>query len=118
MSLMIVLDSTIVAVALPTIQRDLAFSPAGVAWVVNGWCSALQCGGEGPCWEGRQGPSSALNRAVLLLDVLLHDAWRCTGDGACAPRLTGRFGPRPVLLAGSPCCPPVRHRVTPAPCPG
>ncbi|MFG1608229.1 MFS transporter [Actinoplanes sp. NPDC049265] len=37
MSLMIVLDSTIVAVALPDIQRDLGFSEAGVAWVVNGY---------------------------------------------------------------------------------
>src|SRR3954453_23788301 len=37
-----------------------------------GQCSALQGGGEGPRWEGRQGPSSALSRAVLLLDVLLH----------------------------------------------
>ena len=35
-----------------------------------GQCSALQGGGEGPRWEGRQGPSSALDRAVLLLDVL------------------------------------------------
>ena len=32
--------------------------------------SGLQGGGEGPRWEGRQGPSSALDRAVLLLDVL------------------------------------------------
>ena len=37
MSLMIVLDSTIVAVAVPAIQLDLGFSPAGVAWVVNGY---------------------------------------------------------------------------------
>ena len=37
MALMIVLDSTIVAVAVPSIQRDLGFSPAGVAWVVNGY---------------------------------------------------------------------------------
>jgi hypothetical protein len=40
-------------------------------------CSALQGGGEGPRWEGRQGPSSALNRAVLLLDVLTQDTQRC-----------------------------------------
>jgi hypothetical protein len=39
-----------------------------------GQCSALQGGGEGPRWEGRQGSSSALYRAVLLLDVLTHDA--------------------------------------------
>jgi MFS family permease len=37
MSLMIVLDSTIVAVAVPAIQLDLGFTPAGVAWVVNGY---------------------------------------------------------------------------------
>ena len=37
MSLMIVLDSTIVAVAVPDIQRDLGFSAAGVAWVVNAY---------------------------------------------------------------------------------
>jgi EmrB/QacA subfamily drug resistance transporter len=36
-SLMIVLDSTIVNVALPSIKRDLGFSPASLAWVVNGY---------------------------------------------------------------------------------
>jgi EmrB/QacA subfamily drug resistance transporter len=36
-ALMIVLDSTIVAVAVPAIQSDLGFSSAGVAWVVNGY---------------------------------------------------------------------------------
>lgn len=41
MALMIVLDSTIVAVALPTIQRELGFSPAGVAWVANAYLVAF-----------------------------------------------------------------------------
>jgi EmrB/QacA subfamily drug resistance transporter len=40
-ALMIVLDSTIVAVAVPTIQRELGFSPAGVAWVVNAYLVAF-----------------------------------------------------------------------------
>ena len=35
--LMIVLDGTIVNVALPTIQEDLGFSQAELAWVVNGY---------------------------------------------------------------------------------
>jgi EmrB/QacA subfamily drug resistance transporter len=35
--LMIVLDATIVNVALPSIQDDLGFSAAGLAWVVNGY---------------------------------------------------------------------------------
>ncbi|HEY0001984.1 MAG TPA: MFS transporter, partial [Actinoplanes sp.] len=41
MSLMIVLDSTIVAVAIPEIQRDLGFSSTGVAWVVNAYLVAF-----------------------------------------------------------------------------
>src|SRR5262249_4406773 len=36
-SLMIVLDATIVNVALPAIQRDLAFTQADLAWVVNAY---------------------------------------------------------------------------------
>ena len=63
-----------------------------------GQCSALQGGGEGPRWEGRQGPGSALNRAVLLLDVLLHDAQRCPAHGPgevrARPQLVG-----PVVVA-------------------
>jgi EmrB/QacA subfamily drug resistance transporter len=35
--LMIVLDATIVNVALPSIQRDLGFSQASLAWVVNAY---------------------------------------------------------------------------------
>ncbi|MFI5959239.1 MFS transporter [Cryptosporangium sp. NPDC051539] len=35
--LLVVLDQTIVNVALPVIQDDLDFSPAGLAWVVNGY---------------------------------------------------------------------------------
>ncbi|WP_240799005.1 MFS transporter [Streptomyces sp. A0958] len=32
---MVILDGTVVNVALPSIQRDLGFSPSGLAWVVN-----------------------------------------------------------------------------------
>ena len=35
--LMIILDATIVNVALPSIQEDLGFSQAGLAWVVNAY---------------------------------------------------------------------------------
>jgi len=35
--LMVVLDTTIVNVALPSIQRGLGFSISGIAWVVNGY---------------------------------------------------------------------------------
>jgi EmrB/QacA subfamily drug resistance transporter len=39
--LMIVLDATIVNVALPTIQQDLGFSQADLAWVVNAYLIAF-----------------------------------------------------------------------------
>src|SRR6266403_1260857 len=35
--LMVVLDTTIVNVALPSIQNGLGFSIGGIAWVVNGY---------------------------------------------------------------------------------
>src|SRR6202140_474669 len=39
--LMIVLDQTIVNVALPSIKNDLGFSQAGLAWVVNAYLIAF-----------------------------------------------------------------------------
>jgi EmrB/QacA subfamily drug resistance transporter len=39
--LMIVLDNTVVNVALPSIQHDLAFSQANLAWVVNAYMIAF-----------------------------------------------------------------------------
>ena len=47
--LMIVLDTTIVNVALPSIRPDLGFSETSLAWVVNAICSpsaALLLGGR------------------------------------------------------------------------
>ncbi len=62
-------------------------------YLYAGQCSGLQAGGEGPRWEGRQGPGSALDRAVLLLDVLLRDDQRSPADGArevrTRPQLVG-----------------------------
>src|SRR3954465_10966752 len=40
---MLILDITVVNVALPRIQHDLDFSKAGLAWVVNGY--VLMAGG-------------------------------------------------------------------------
>ncbi|MGH3735637.1 MAG: MFS transporter [Micromonosporaceae bacterium] len=39
--LMIVLDMTVVNVALPAIQEDLGFTPSGLAWVVNAYLIAF-----------------------------------------------------------------------------
>lgn len=41
MQLMIILDGTVVTVALPTLQSDLGFSPAGLAWVMNAYLIAF-----------------------------------------------------------------------------
>ncbi|GLW89957.1 DHA2 family efflux MFS transporter permease subunit [Actinokineospora globicatena] len=40
-ALMVVLDASVVAVALPTIQDDLGFTAAGLAWVVNSYLIAF-----------------------------------------------------------------------------
>jgi EmrB/QacA subfamily drug resistance transporter len=40
-TLMIILDGTVVNVALPSIQRDLGFSQANLAWVVNAYLIAF-----------------------------------------------------------------------------
>src|SRR5665648_245826 len=40
-ALMIVIDATIVNVALPTIQKDLHFSQSDLAWVVNAYLIAF-----------------------------------------------------------------------------
>ncbi|MEV5537865.1 MFS transporter [Saccharopolyspora shandongensis] len=41
MQLMVVLDGTVVTVALPSIQDELGFSPSGLAWVVNSYLIAF-----------------------------------------------------------------------------
>jgi MFS family permease len=40
---MLILDVTVVNVALPNIQKDLKFGPTGLAWVVDGY--VLMAGG-------------------------------------------------------------------------
>src|SRR5207253_343707 len=56
--LMVVLDTTIVNVALPSIQRGLGFSISGIAWVVNGYAltfgALLLLGGRSGDMLGRR----------------------------------------------------------------
>ncbi|HEV8566932.1 MAG TPA: MFS transporter [Actinoplanes sp.] len=87
MALMIVLDGSIVAVAVPSIQRDLDFSPAGVAWVVNAYLVAFA--------------------GLLLLAGRLGDligAWRVflagIGVFAVASLVCGLAGTAELLVAG------------------
>jgi MFS family permease len=87
MTLMIVLDGSVVAVAVPEIQRDLGFSPAGVAWVVNAYLVSFA--------------------GLLLLAGRLGDligAWRVFLTGvavfAVASLVCGLAGNAAVLVAG------------------
>jgi MFS family permease len=75
--LMIILDQTIVNVALPSIQDDLGFSQSSLAWVVNAYLIAF--GG------------------LLLLAGRLGDL---VGAGACSSRPRGLHGAS--LLCGWP----------------
>jgi EmrB/QacA subfamily drug resistance transporter len=65
-TLMIVLDTTVVNVALPSIQRDLHFSASGLAWVMNAYLIAF---GGLMLLAGRLG--DLLSRRAIFLAGLL-----------------------------------------------
>lgn len=80
-ALMIVLDGTIVNIALPSIQRDLGFSQAGLAWVVNAYVLTfggfLLLGGRAADLIGR--------RVVLIAGLALFTAASLACGLATAP---------------------------------
>jgi EmrB/QacA subfamily drug resistance transporter len=77
--LMIVLDATIVNVALPTIAGDLSFSPDGLSWVVNAYLIAF---GGLLLLAGRMGDLLGQRRVFLAgLAVFV------TSSAACAAAL-------------------------------
>src|SRR4051794_40159432 len=89
MSLMIVLDSTIVAVAVPEIQRELGFSAAGVAWVVNAYLVAFA---GLLLLAGRLGDLLGARRVFLAGLALFTGASLLCGLARNAPELlAGRF---------------------------
>lgn len=87
---MLLLDVTIVNVALPRIEDDLGFSDAGLAWVVNGYLlmagGLLLLGGRLADVLGR--------RRQLLAGVVIFAASSavCGAAGSPAVLITGRFG--------------------------
>src|SRR5215471_6674958 len=76
--LMVVLDATIVNVALPHIQRALGFSGSGLEWVVNGY--ALTFGGL-MLLGGRAGDLLG-RRRVFIAGLLLFSAASLAGGFA------------------------------------
>ena len=70
---MIVLDMTIVNVALPSIQADLGFSQSGLAWVVNAYLIAF---GGLLLLAGRLGDLAG-RRSVFLAGLAFSPSPRC-----------------------------------------
>src|SRR5207342_1143152 len=70
--LMVVLDATIVNVALPDIQRALGFSGSGLEWVVNAY--ALTFGGL-LLLGGRAGDILGRRRVFIAGIILFSQAW-------------------------------------------
>ncbi|WP_205780271.1 MFS transporter [Micromonospora ureilytica] len=89
-SLMIILDGTVVAVALPAVQRDLGFTAAGLAWVVNAYLVAF---GGLLLLAGRLGDLLG-RRGVFLAGVALFTVASLACAVATGPALLvgARFG--------------------------
>ncbi|MEU7801830.1 MFS transporter [Micromonospora arborensis] len=89
-SLMIILDGTVVAVALPAVQRDLGFTAAGLAWVVNAYLVAF---GGLLLLAGRLGDLLG-RRGVFLAGVALFTLASLACAAATGPALLviARFG--------------------------
>jgi EmrB/QacA subfamily drug resistance transporter len=72
--LMVVLDTTIVNVALPTIQAKVGFSTSGIAWVVNGYAltfgALLLVGGRSGDMLGRRNVFVAALGAFALASAI------------------------------------------------
>ena len=79
--LMIVLDATIVNVALPSIQEDLGFSQSNLAWVVNAYLIAF---GGLLLLAGRLGDLIGQRRIFLIGLAVFTGASRAVRRGADA----------------------------------
>src|SRR5580704_13731016 len=84
---MVILDATIVNVALPSIQRGLHFSPSSLQWIVNAYTLAfggfLMLGGRAADLIGR--------RRLFLAGIILFSA---------ASLMNGLAGSAGILVAG------------------
>jgi EmrB/QacA subfamily drug resistance transporter len=88
-TLMIILDGTIVTVALPAIQRDLGFSPAGLTWVMNAYMLAF---GGLLLLAGRLGDLLGRKRMLLAgLALFTAASLACGLSGGPASLIAARF---------------------------
>jgi EmrB/QacA subfamily drug resistance transporter len=87
--LMIVLDVTIVNVALPSIQQDLSFSPGSLAWVVNAYLIAF---GGLLLLAGRLGDLIGQRRVFLVgLTIFTLASVACAGAQSQFMLIAARF---------------------------
>jgi EmrB/QacA subfamily drug resistance transporter len=88
-TLMVILDGTIVSVALPSIQRDLGFSAAGLTWVMNAYMIAF---GGLLLLAGRLGDLLGRRRMLLSgLAVFTAASLACGLSGGPAALIAARF---------------------------
>ena len=93
--LMIVLDTTIVNVALPSIREDLGFNETSLVWVVNAYIltfGGFCCVRDDPQWIELPAATSSLETCRLPgRDRVSAAADHPTGPAAdCGPRPAGR----------------------------
>src|SRR5205814_5875165 len=87
--LMIVLDATVVNVALPSIQNDLGFSQSSLAWVVNAYLIAF---GGLLLLAGRMGDLIGRKRVFLAgLAVFTAASLLCGVSGSRELLIAARF---------------------------
>lgn len=80
---MVILDSAIVNVALPSIDRDLGFTATGLAWVVNGYLLSF----AGFMLLGGRAADLFGHRRMLVAGLLSFSAASLVGGLATAPQV-------------------------------
>ncbi|MFD0538489.1 MFS transporter [Actinomadura luteofluorescens] len=80
---MVILDASIVNVALPSVDRDLGFGAAGLAWVVNGYLLTF----AGLMLLGGRAADLASHRRALAAGMFLFSASSLAGGLAAAPQV-------------------------------
>lgn len=80
---MVILDAAIVNVALPSIQRELGFTPTGLAWVVNGYLLTF----AGFMLLGGRAADLFGHRLMLAAGLFLFSASSLVGGLATVPEI-------------------------------
>ncbi|WP_028923199.1 MFS transporter [Pseudonocardia acaciae] len=80
---MVILDASIVNVALPSVQRDLGFTATGLAWVVNGYLFTF----AGFMLLGGRASDLFGHRRALAAGLVLFSAASLVGGLATAPHV-------------------------------